>query len=940
MSAYPLVTPLRGRVAAAAIALVVGSASAAHGDPARNRIRAIDASETDGTTTIAIRGSATPTFTVYRLDQPARIVIDLASARLARDFAADADGATFEVNGWGVSQVSAHAVEGTRGMVRVVVRMARAGSYDVRAQGEDVLVAVTPRARPGAAAGDVAALAAAREQATRAEAAAERAQQQAAEAAREARAAKAESERTRAEAAAAHERGARDASELEQRAEQRAVEAHEAETRATVARAEAGELRAALERAHAEASSLRHERNAARAEAAQLRSERQAARAELVRATRVAAESKAALAALRAERATTAREIAKLQATSPGDRGPLLAANGPVLVPATEPAATSQREPATTRGADHTQRARAGAKVAAADGVAISDVRFRDGARVSRVAIELDGEATARIVAADARKAVLEIHGARIPSALERTLDTARFDGPVRAVSSYRDPRDPAVVRVVVDLKAPAANALGREGTTIYWDFEKSATSAAGSPTSAGGVAPSVGSSTPITAQTVTQARERKVYRGRKIDLDFKDADVHNLLRLLADVGGVNLIIPDEVRAQVTVRLRNVPWDQALEVILQSKGLWYEREGDLIRIAPRKQLDAEANAEAERRAALAQAESPEPEIFTLNYAVANQLQARVTPLLSPKGKVEVDARTNSIIINDIRSHRRRIVDLLRRLDTQTPQIQIEARIVEARSTFRHEFGIQWGGNGISSTQNGNATGLVFPSNIAIRGAADDGQTNRTGVTASPTDFAVNMPAAIGSGSGGGLGFSFGSVGGNFNVNLRLSALEDTGAIRIVSAPKITTIDNQNASISQGVSIPISVISASGVQTQFVSANLALDVRPHVSQRDCSVALQINVSKNEADFANTGARGDPSILTKQASTTILVEDGETSVIGGIYTRANSWNESKVPFFGDLPVIGALFRNSRETDDRTEVLVFITPKITNRAYLRCE
>ena len=261
-------------------------------------------------------------------------------------------------------------------------------------------------------------------------------------------------------------------------------------------------------------------------------------------------------------------------------------------------------------------------------------------------------------------------------------------------------------------------------------------------------------------------------------------------------------------------------------------------------------------------------------------------------------------------------------------------------MVEARSTFVRDFGIQWGGNFNASTATGNSTGLVFPNSVGIAGAANDGQTTSLGVNAVPTDFAVNLPAAIGSGSGGGLGFAFGSVGGNFNLNLRLSALEDIGTARIVSAPKIKVSNNEQATISQGVSIPISVVSANGVQTQFVQANLSLRVQPYVSQRDCSVAMDLTVTKNEADFANTGARGDPSILRREARTKVLVADGETTVIGGIYTRNTGRSYSKVPFFADLPVIGYLFKKRRENDERAEVLVFVTPKITNRAFLRCE
>ncbi|MEM9490249.1 MAG: type IV pilus secretin family protein, partial [Myxococcota bacterium] len=164
--------------------------------------------------------------------------------------------------------------------------------------------------------------------------------------------------------------------------------------------------------------------------------------------------------------------------------------------------------------------------------------------------------------------------------------------------------------------------------------------------------------------------------------------------------------------------------------------------------------------------------------------------------------------------------------------------------------------------------------------------------------------------------------------------------EDTGTVRIISAPKITVVNNTQATISQGVSIPVSVTSANGVQTQFVPADLQLQVTPHVSQRDCTIRMEIDVTKNEADFANTGARGDPSITRKEAKTTILVNDSETTVLGGIYTRNTGLNYSKVPLLGDLPVIGWLFSNRSENDERTEVLVFITPKITNKAYLRCE
>jgi len=333
------------------------------------------------------------------------------------------------------------------------------------------------------------------------------------------------------------------------------------------------------------------------------------------------------------------------------------------------------------------------------------------------------------------------------------------------------------------------------------------------------------------------------------------------------------------------------------------------------------------------------AESPRPEVVPLNYASAEELKSKLEAMLSPKGRIEVDARTNALIINDVAGNREQIARLALQLDTQTPQISIEARIVEARSTFVRQFGIQWGGRALAGAAGGNATGLIFPSSIGLTGGATDNRTIETGV-ATPSDFAVNLPASVGSGEGGAMGLSLGSVGGNFNINLRLSALKDHGLGGYIWAPKITVLKNKEAKISQGVSSPVSVVSAAGTQTQFVQADLSLTVTPYVSQRDCAIAMNLNVTKNEPDFVNVGARGDPTILRKEAKTSMLVNDGETSVLGGIYSRNTGLAYKKVPFFGDLPVIGWFFKNRRENDERTEILVFITPKITNKALLRCQ
>lgn len=623
----------------------------------------------------------------------------------------------------------------------------------------------------------------------------------------------------------------------------------------------------------------------------------------------------------------------------------------PVAVTAMAPTKPAKVTPPAASAAP-TKTAAAPAK-AAAPAATVTDISFHADDEAPRIDIAISGDAKVRTGELTERRAELILDDAALADQLERKLDVTRFGGALRSISSYRDRKVAGRVHLVVDFSSPITPTLQRKGNVLGWKFASSQGAGRGARSAPRTIpTPVIGgfgsTSAPISQQTVTQVssqpasggnRRRKVYRGPTVELDFKEAPIHDLLRLLSDVGKVNIVVPDEVDAKVTVRMKRVPWDQALEVILASKGLWYRQEGNLIRVAQRKALDEEDEAEAARRAAAVQSESPRPDVITLNYASSEQLKTKLAPLLSPKGKIETDERTNALIVNDVRANREEIRALALQLDTQTPQISIEARIVEARSTFTRDIGVQWGGRAVAGPDGGNSTGLLFPSSVAVAGGAEDTATVRSGV-ATPSDFAVNLPAAVGSGAGGALGFSLGSIGGNYNINLRLSALESNGSVRIVSAPKITVLNNTEAKISQGVSIPIQVLSAEGTNTVFVPADLSLTVKPYVSLRDCAIAMELNVTKNEPDFVNTGARGDPTILRKEARTTLLVNDGETSVLGGIYTRNAGLSYAKVPFFGDLPVLGWLFKNRKENDSRTEVLVFITPKITNKAFLRCQ
>jgi len=316
-------------------------------------------------------------------------------------------------------------------------------------------------------------------------------------------------------------------------------------------------------------------------------------------------------------------------------------------------------------------------------------------------------------------------------------------------------------------------------------------------------------------------------------------------------------------------------------------------------------------------------------LIPVNYAVAQDISTKVKDLLSERGSMSVDQRTNVIIVKDTLDALARAEGLVRKLDTQTPQVLIESRIVEMNTNLTREIGVQWGGSLQFSPATGNATGLAFPNVVRANGSAiDDSTAATTGVP-----WAVNLPAATGLGSGGGMSFLFGSAGGAAMLNLRLTAFETSGQLKTISAPKITTLDNTPAKIGQGYAIPFSQVSAAGVNTVFIEAKLELQVTPHVTA-DGSVLMTIHATNNQPDPSLTGANGQPSISKKEAQTQVLVKDGDTTVIGGIYTRQTAVDIAAVPVLSKIPVLGWLFRKKDDIDKRTELLVFITPRIVNR------
>ncbi len=545
-------------------------------------------------------------------------------------------------------------------------------------------------------------------------------------------------------------------------------------------------------------------------------------------------------------------------------------------------------------------------------------------------------------------RSVMILNDVTLPSELEQTLSPDSDGGAVRFLSSYE--AEDGSVRMEADLEGDSSERLHQNGDQVVWEFAPQVAEASGTvdqtprevaeqagdrserPTEG----ESVTSAPPGYAQVVTNPAEARSVPGmgtRPITIDLRAADISNVLRLISSESGVNIIAGDDVDGEVTMRLQGVPMDEAFLTILQSLSLGYEVRGNVIRVAPQATLLEEEEARAEAQARAQEVEPLEVFLLPINYASASNLTTQVEGLLSPRGSVSVDDRTNTMILKDLPQNLESIRMLIETLDAQVPQVLIEARIVETNENFEREFGVQWGGDFSRSQGSGNPTGLMFPNVLGISGGATDTDAPVEGTSENP-NYAVNLPATAGTGSGGALGLTMGSVGGSVNLNLRLSAAEDQGYAQIISSPRILTLDNQEATISQGTSIPISVVSAAGVQTIFVDATLELTVTPHVTP-DGYVRMSIEATKNEPDFQNTGARGDPTIIQNQAETELLVKDGDTTVIGGIYTENTGRSVNAVPFLHRIPILGFLFRNHSETENRSELLIFITPRIVNRA-----
>ncbi|MBC8282858.1 MAG: type IV pilus secretin PilQ [Nitrospinae bacterium] len=421
------------------------------------------------------------------------------------------------------------------------------------------------------------------------------------------------------------------------------------------------------------------------------------------------------------------------------------------------------------------------------------------------------------------------------------------------------------------------------------------------------------------------------------ITLDFQGEDIRNLIRIFADISGFNIILSPGLTGTVNMRMKDVPWNEAMEVILANNALGRECLGkNIVRVATKATLAAEEAGRTAKKARIAtdlatqrNAQDLVTEVVRVNNADITELSAALNALKSTRvdARITVDTRTNTIILNDLRQYVDDMLETIRVLDIATAQVLIEAKIVEISKSFAQELGVQWGFTGTLAQGNATTNG-VAGSSIEL-GAAS---------TATAGGFLVDLgqTANIAAKSVSGFGLTLGSIAKGISVATQLEALETQGKGRILSSPKVTTADNKEARITSGRQIPYQTVSTDGTTTEFVDAELSMTVVPHVTF-DGQVYMTIDTTNNAADFSNTVTGNNiPTITTKATHNEVLVGNGDTTVLGGIYTSNVVENKKAVPFFSKIPFLGVLFRSFNESDTINELLIFVTPTIVDNGY----
>jgi type IV pilus assembly protein PilQ len=534
----------------------------------------------------------------------------------------------------------------------------------------------------------------------------------------------------------------------------------------------------------------------------------------------------------------------------------------------------------------------------------------------------------------DPNRLIVEVNNSRITPEAQKTLELGALNREVVKVVSFQYKRgDVPVVRIVLQFRDKAPYRIDTAGNRVIIEVPRAksavpavAVAAPAAPVPNGAVAPAAPAAP---AQEAAPAAEQKKYSGKKLTLDFKDADITDVLRLIAEVSGINFVSGTDVKGKVTIKMNDVPWDQALEVILKTNDpqLSQVREAEnIIRITTilniRREEDDRQRIEKSKIEVAKTQMALEPLVtksFQISYAKVKDILPRVEKFQSERkktdGLLEADDRTNTLIVRDLQANVDEVEKVIRQLDTPTPAVQIEARIVSVSSNYSKDLGIQWGMNLNADPAHGNATPFQFPNSVNVSGNAQG--------------FMVNLPASAPT---AGIGIALGSIANTLALDLRLSAMESKGQVEILSNPKIFVVQNEKAIINVGRQLPVPKTDAEGNRTvEFKDVGIKLEVTPQVTA-DNRIFLDVQVERSDKGEDVKTTDGEQfSINTERAQTKVLLNDGETSVIGGMFQQNKSVTNQKVPGLGGLPFIGWLFRSKSDKDSRTELLIFLTPKI---------
>jgi len=547
---------------------------------------------------------------------------------------------------------------------------------------------------------------------------------------------------------------------------------------------------------------------------------------------------------------------------------------------------------------------------------ALRDLDFRRGANgEGRIVVDLPNSQ----VPVDVRQAGNQIHvdflRTALPPTLRRRLDVTDFGTPVTRITTAPSGEN---VRMTIDAQGNWEQSVYQSDTQLVIDVK------------------------PVKEDPSRLAQGPQGYKGEKISFNFQNVEVRAALQAVADISGLNIIASDSVSGSLTLQLKQVPWDQALDVIMQAKGLDMRKNGNVMWIAPKEELLTKEKLELEQRAQIADLEPLRSEVFQLNYQKADAFRTVFgldqggadgrNRVLSKRGSATIDPRTNQVFVTDIAAKLEAVRQLIQKVDIPTKQVLVEARLVEANDGFSRNLGAKLGFADLRTARGGDGGYQIAGNNRLAIGGNLTGAAQVSGQVAGDpfaNSTLVNLPAAgINGTNAPTVAFSLFSAAANRFLNLELSALEADGKGKIISSPRVVTEDNVVAVIEQGVELPYQQATSSGATSvTFKKANLRLEVTPQVTP-DGNVVLDVDVNKDSrGENTNAGF----AINTQHVKTKVMVENGGTVVLGGIYQQTETSDESKVPLMGDLPVVGHLFKSTARSTSKTELLVFITPKI---------